>query len=298
MKVENTLKNFSKRHLPKVDQTMATFLKNETNESILLEAMMYSVRAGGKRIRPLLLLATLDFFHRPLTDAAYQAAAAIEMIHTYSLIHDDLPAMDNDDLRRGLPTNHKVFGDALAILAGDGLLTEAFHLLSRMDEVNPVIQVRLIRQLAAASGAKGMIAGQVADIEGENQHLSLTELQQIHERKTGALIRCAVEAGLLLGDVSEECEYDFLLFAKHLGIAFQIRDDLLDVVGDVAVLGKNVGMDEALQKTTYPSLLGVEGAKIAFEEQWQMAMDLLSQHKDTKEVTVLEQIVLDLKKIK
>lgn len=296
--MENSLKCFSEKHLPKIDQTILDFLHKETNEAILLDAMQYSIEAGGKRIRPLLLLATLDFFEQPMTKAAYQTGAALEMIHTYSLIHDDLPAMDNDDLRRGLPTNHKVFGDAIAILAGDGLLTEAFHLVAQIEELDPSIQLQLIRELALASGTSGMIAGQVADIQAESQTLLLPELQQIHKRKTGALIRYAVQAALIIGGIEKEVAEVFLKFADHLGIAFQIRDDLLDVVGSTEDLGKNTGMDAAMQKSTYPALLGLEDAQRAFEEQWQIAMNLLQQHKKCEKITILEQIVLDLKKIK
>lgn len=271
-----SLADFQTINLPIVEKTMVDFLTKKTTEASLLDAMTYSIDAGGKRLRPLLLLATLDFFESEITEGAYQVAAALEMIHTYSLIHDDLPAMDNDDLRRGKPTNHKVFGEAYGILAGDGLLTEAFHLVAE-SQINDSQKVQLLKMLAAAAGAQGMVAGQIADIEGEKTVLNLAELQAVHRRKTGALIEFAVVAGAVLANQSEAVCQKMQKFAQHFGIAFQIKDDLLDVVGDEQTIGKRTGMDQQLNKSTYPSLLGVEGAKTALNEECQLATQALGE---------------------
>ncbi|HBK5306544.1 TPA: polyprenyl synthetase family protein, partial [Enterococcus faecium] len=188
------------------------------------------------------------------------------MIHTYSLIHDDLPAMDDDDLRRGKPTNHKVFGEATAILAGDGLLTGAFQLLS-LSQLGLSEKVLLMQKLAKAAGNQGMVAGQMGDIEGEKVSLTLEELAAVHEKKTGALIEFALIAGGVLANQTEEVIGLLTQFAHHYGLAFQIRDDLLDATSTEADLGKKVGRDEALNKSTYPALLGIAGAKDALTHQ-------------------------------
>ena len=273
--MSDSLRLFRQEHLPAVESAMLTFLTEETTEGALLEAMAYSIHAGGKRLRPLLLLATLAYFGQEIQTGDYQVAAALEMVHTYSLIHDDLPAMDNDDLRRGKPTNHKVFGEAQAILAGDGLLTEAFHLLGE-SQITDRQKLRLLPLLAKAAGSYGMVAGQVADIQGEQQQLTLEELQSVHSRKTGALIEFAVVAGTILADQSDAVCQQMAEFAQHFGIAFQIKDDLLDVLGDEQVIGKRTGMDQQLNKSTYPSLLGNAGAQKALDEQCQAARSSLS----------------------
>ncbi|MFV0559658.1 MAG: polyprenyl synthetase family protein [Enterococcus sp.] len=261
-----TLNEFSETHLPHVEQEMLDFLKEVTNDEQLYQSMCYSIQAGGKRIRPLLLLASVASFQAPITSAVYQSAAALEMVHTYSLIHDDLPAMDNDDLRRGKPTNHKVYGEALAILAGDGLLTSAFELLSRTTlDASP--KLLLIQQLATASGTQGMVAGQAADIEGEHHALTLEELAFVHARKTGKLIHFALVAGGVLAFQPEEVLQELGNLADHLGLAFQIRDDLLDILSTTEELGKSAGKDVLAEKNTYPSLLGIEGAKEALAQE-------------------------------
>ena len=198
------------------------------------------------------------------------------MIHTYSLIHDDLPAMDDDALRRGKPTNHKVYGEALAILAGDGLLTAAFQLLSLAD-LEPDKKILLLQQLSHTAGTAGMVAGQAADIQGENQQLTLDELISIHERKTGELIRFAVIAGGILADQTEEVIQLLDQFARHMGLAFQIRDDLLDVTSTTEVLGKIVHRDDALAKSTYPALLGLDGASEALKDELNQAYAVLDE---------------------
>ena len=293
-------KEFSKQNIPVINQKMYDFLEKTSQSEILFDSMVYSLDAGGKRFRPLLLLATVDFFGQTLENSHYEIAAALEMIHTYSLIHDDLPAMDDDDLRRGKPTNHKVYGEGLAILAGDALLTESFHLVAEM-EVESALKVELIRLLAKASGSAGMIAGQVEDVLGEGKKINFRELQKMHQKKTGMLIQFAVEAGVLMSTQSFEMKKWLLEYAQNVGIAFQIRDDLLDVLGDEAAIGKKVGADEAHNKNTYVSLLGIEGATKAFENHCDLATESLQKAKGllnkSEEVTLLEIIIEELKVI-
>ena len=288
---------FAKEYLPYVMKEMASVLETNASEKLLFDSMSYSLEAGGKRLRPLLLLATIDFFGEKLSKGHFQIAGALEMIHTYSLIHDDLPAMDNDELRRGKPTNHMVYGEALAILAGDGLLTEALHLVA-VSELSSAQRVWVMTELTKASGAKGMIGGQVGDIEGEKTTLTLEELQAVHEKKTGALIRFAVETGCYLTDQSESIMTEMMTYADNFGVAFQIKDDLLDVLGDETEIGKRTGMDEALNKSTYTSLLGVEGAQKALSEHYNKAVTALTTVKKqlgkTEEVTILEELIQTL----
>lgn len=262
-------------YLERVEETMERFVIENTNDEQLKESMLYSIRAGGKRIRPLLILKTLHSFSYELTTATHQIAAALEMIHTYSLIHDDLPAMDNDDFRRGKPTNHRVYGEALAILAGDGLLNLSFQLVS--EALLPAEKkIQILQLLAKHAGTSGMIAGQAADIQAEKQDVALTALEKIHSRKTGALIRFAVVSG---GILAEQEQYILELldcFAQHLGVAFQIKDDILDVISTKEVLGKETQKDEALQKSTYPKRLGLDGAKKALVQELQEAENVLT----------------------
>lgn len=266
--------NFRKQNLPLIEKEMENFIDEYTTNERLKESMIYSIRAGGKRFRPLLVIAVLDSFAKQPKTQDYQVAAALEMIHTYSLIHDDLPAMDDDDLRRGKPTNHKVFGEAHAILAGDGLLTAAFQLLA-LSQLEMDQKILLIQLLSKAAGTQGMVAGQAGDLQGEKRSLSLKELADVHEKKTGALIEFALLAGGILAQQPEEIVNLLGTFAQHLGLAFQIKDDLLDATSSEAELGKKVGRDEALNKSTYPSLLGLEGAKTALEEQLTLGYDTL-----------------------
>jgi geranylgeranyl diphosphate synthase type II len=256
----------AQQQLALVESEMVDFINEHTSNEQLKKAMLYSIKAGGKRLRPLLVLSTIAAFGKAIDKGALQVAAALEMVHTYSLIHDDLPAMDDDDLRRGQPTNHKVFGEAYAILAGDGLLTAAFQLIS-VSQVPLTEKVLLLQQLSKAAGTQGMVAGQAGDIQGETQALSLAELAAVHEKKTGTLIEFALIAGGVLAQQPEEVVALLAKFAQHYGLAFQIRDDLLDVTSSEQVLGKKVGRDHELNKSTYPSLLGLEGAKTALTQQ-------------------------------
>lgn len=227
------LKTFIDINKEEIDQRLPVYIDDLHAPKVLKEAMTYSLKAGGKRIRPLLLLATLQSFHKPL-ELGYDVACALEMIHTYSLIHDDLPAMDDDDLRRGLPTNHKVYGEAIAILAGDALLTLSMEVVAKVSSEHITAEQKLliIEEIARAAGPEGMVGGQVADLEGENKTLSLDELTYIHDHKTGDLLTASIICGAILAGASNEDVNHLRLFARELGLLFQIRDDILDVEGD------------------------------------------------------------------
>ncbi|ORT98944.1 Octaprenyl-diphosphate synthase [Anaerovibrio sp. JC8] len=229
---------------------------------ILCEAMKYSLTAGGKRLRPILLMAAADAIGAKGTDYIH-IACAIEMIHTYSLIHDDLPAMDNDDYRRGKLTNHKVYGDGMAILAGDALLTQAFEVMLRQDNLPADVLLKVVREMAIGAGPNGMGGGQAIDLEaeGKQKSLSLDELKKMHDGKTGALFRAAIRSGAIVAGASEEELAALTKYANCFGLAFQITDDILDVIGDEAVIGKPVGSDERNDKSTYVSLTSLEEAQ-------------------------------------
>lgn len=248
-------------------EMIENYLKNlPWGEGILSESMRYSLLGGGKRIRPVLSLASGAALGGKSEDFL-PAACALEMIHTYSLIHDDLPAMDDDDYRRGKLTNHKVFGEGIAVLAGDALLTYAFELLAEPLPVAPERQLRVLREVAAAAGKSGMVFGQVQDLAGEDRSLTLEEIEQIHRDKTGALLVASARLGAILAGGSEPELEAFTLYAQALGLAFQIKDDILDIEGDSKLLGKTVGSDLRRHKATYPSLLGLEGAKEHLHKQ-------------------------------
>ena len=257
-----------------VEKAIEGFYETKQIAPLLVESILYSVHAGGKRIRPLLLLELLEAFHAPILEAHFQVAAALEMIHTGSLIHDDLPAMDNDDYRRGQLTNHKKFGEDLAILAGDSLFLDAFGCVAEAD-LPASIRVQLIALLSDASGTAGMVAGQVLDMEGEGASLTLDQLQVIHANKTGRLLAYPFQAtGFLLG---LEPAVATLLeeIGLHLGLAFQIRDDILDVTADFASLGKTPQKDLQAEKSTYPALLGLDGAQAYLDRELDACEDLL-----------------------
>ncbi|WP_229683045.1 polyprenyl synthetase family protein [Virgibacillus oceani] len=225
----------------------------------LKESMLYSIEAGGKRLRPILLIASNEAYEGD-PQKAIKTAVALEMIHTYSLIHDDLPAMDDDDVRRGKPTNHIMFDEATAILAGDALLTYSFEIISNDPLLSDKQKVQLVQKLSYASGPKGMVAGQFLDMEAENKSVTIKELEEIHDLKTGELLKYAVSAGALIGNASQSQVKDLNEFAYYLGLIFQVQDDILDVTGDQDRLGKPVGSDESNKKSTYPKLLGTHGA--------------------------------------
>ncbi len=240
----------------------------------LAESMEYSLMAGGKRLRPILVMAAADAVGARGTDFV-QAACGIEMIHTYSLIHDDLPAMDNDDYRRGKLTNHKVFGEALAILAGDALLTQAFEVILRQQGVSAEVLVQVLKEMSIAAGPNGMVGGQVIDMLSEGKRISMEELRKMHMGKTGALFRAAIRSGAILGGASEAKLAALTTYADCFGLAFQITDDILDVVGDEAVIGKPVGSDERNEKSTYVTLTSLEEAKKLATDTVQQALDAL-----------------------
>ena len=238
-----------------VEQTLDEQLAAVANPH-LRAAMVYSVEAGGKRLRPLLLLSVVAMYDGVIADAL-PAAAALEYVHTYSLIHDDLPAMDDDDLRRGKPTNHKQFGEALAILAGDALLTDAFAILSRQ---YPEKGAACVQILAEAAGSNGMVGGQVLDMDGENEQYHLKTLKRMHEAKTGALIQAAIAMGGLFVTIPETDQTALADFSAAFGLGFQIKDDINDVTKTTAELGKTADKDVIEHKNTFPELLGLDGA--------------------------------------
>lgn len=254
------LEQFINHNSREINETLHHFFMDLDTPNTLQSSMSYSVNAGGKRIRPLLILATLEDLGVKSKDALKVACAA-ELIHTYSLIHDDLPCMDDDDFRRGHRTNHKVYGEAMAVLAGDALQALAFETLTNLTHTSSTVALKLIRLLSIASGAKGMVAGQVLDIEGEKKALTLQELQTVHLNKTGALLSFSIEAGAVMAGLEEEKMNHLRQFAENIGLAFQIQDDILDVTSTTEELGKKVGSDEISDKVTYPSLLGLDGAK-------------------------------------
>ncbi|MEK6189616.1 MAG: polyprenyl synthetase family protein [Carnobacterium alterfunditum] len=260
------LNSFKEKVMPSFEKEMLAYIgKDLTKKEKLHEAMSYSLAAGGKRIRPLLLLATIQSLGGNV-EKGYAASAALEFIHTYSLIHDDLPAMDDDDLRRGKPTSHIVYGEDIAILAGDALLTQAFEIVAASDILLEK-KLKLILALAKAAGPEGMILGQMADIQGEGKNLNLEELQFIHRNKTGELLKFPIYAACVISDAIPEVAEQLMKYAEHIGLAYQIRDDILDVIGDVEEIGKNIGMDEAHNKSTYPGLLTLAGAKKALDQE-------------------------------
>ncbi len=273
------LKHYLKSMQQLVDNALEKYLPAADDLPLSVhKAMRYSVFAGGKRVRPILLLASCTAVGGD-TERAMPAACAMEMIHTYSLIHDDLPAMDDDDFRRGIPTNHKVFGEATAILAGDALLTEAFILLSSPERnccLDPETLIRVIQEIAVSSGSRGMIGGQVVDMESEgSKEVDLATVQYIHTRKTGALIRASVKGGALIGGAAGT-ELDAIVrYGEAIGLAFQIADDILDIEGTTEQLGKDAGSDQARGKATYPAVMGLAASKQRAGELVEAALEAL-----------------------
>lgn len=249
--------------------------KEEGYQKTIFKAMNYSLSSGGKRLRPILTLEAAKIVGGD-TKEAIPFCVAIEMIHTYSLIHDDLPAMDNDDFRRGKPTNHKVFGDGMATLAGDALLNYAFEIMLKesLGKENSDIRLKAIYEIARGAGIYGMIGGQVVDIESENKSIEKEKLDFIHMNKTAAMIVGCMRAGAIMGHASEEDLQNITKYAKNIGLAFQIVDDILDIVGDEKALGKPVGSDIENHKSTYPSLIGLDESK-------KVATGLIKEAKDS-----------------
>ncbi|KXT66791.1 polyprenyl synthetase family protein [Streptococcus sp. DD04] len=256
--------------------TIQDFYQSKEVSSDLTETILYSVEAGGKRIRPLLLLELLEGFGLELTPAHFQVAAALEMIHTGSLIHDDLPAMDNDDYRRGRLTSHKKFGEDMAILAGDSLFLDPYGLVA-MAELPSQVKVELIAELSLAAGSFGMVAGQVLDMQGEGRKLTMDQLQAIHDNKTGKLLAYPFVAAGIIAQASQSVLGKLRQAGELLGLAFQVRDDILDVTASFEQIGKTPQKDLAVEKSTYPALLGLDGARAFFDETLEQAKNLLEQ---------------------
>lgn len=256
--------------------TIQDFYQSKEVSSDLTETILYSVEAGGKRIRPLLLLELLEGFGLELTPAHFQVAAALEMIHTGSLIHDDLPAMDNDDYRRGRLTSHKKFGEDMAILAGDSLFLDPYGLVA-MAELPSQVKVALIAELSLAAGSFGMVAGQVLDMQGEGRKLTIDQLQTIHANKTGKLLAYPFVAAGIIAQASQSVLGKLRQAGELLGLAFQVRDDILDVTASFEQIGKTPQKDLAAEKSTYPALLGLDGARTFFDETLEQAKNLLEQ---------------------
>ncbi|HFU4466192.1 TPA: polyprenyl synthetase family protein [Streptococcus suis] len=261
--------------LQQLEETMADFYQPQVAER-LNQSVLYSLQAGGKRIRPLLLLTILESFGMELKQAHYQVAACVELIHTGSLIHDDLPAMDNDDYRRGRLTNHKVYDEATAILAGDSLFLDPFGFLAQVDLPAETI-LALVRELSQASGTFGMVAGQVLDMAGEGQNLTLEQLQAIHANKTGKLLTFPFVAAGIIAEQSDAVISHLRQAGQLVGLAFQVRDDILDVTATFEEIGKTPQKDVFAEKSTYPALMGLEASKVFLEDTLNQAINALDQ---------------------
>ncbi len=257
------VKAYLNHQADRINRALNRYIQKSAGADRLVEAMRYSLMAGGKRIRPILCLASAEAVGGE-SEEAVPAACALEMIHTYSLIHDDLPAMDNDDLRRGKPTCHIAFGEATAILCGDALLTLAFQILSESPATgkpSALKRLEIVRLLASAAGYRGMIQGQMLDIASEGSRLSLSDLMSLHGLKTGAMIEASVRCGAMLGGASPRQLDQLSHYAQQIGLAFQVSDDILNIEGDPKVLGKSVGTDQLRQKNTFPAVLGLDQSK-------------------------------------
>ena len=266
-----------------IDERMLSLLpQGKAYPESIHEAMRYSLLAGGKRLRPVLVMAAAEAVGGD-RHTILPFAVAAELIHTYTLIHDDLPALDNDDLRRGKPTNHKVFGEAIAILAGDALLTQAFIIMTRavgMDTIPPECILKATNEMAGALGSNGMIGGQVVDLESEGKRINSETLEYIHIYKTGFLIKACIRCGGILSQATKGQLTSLSRFGAHIGLAFQIIDDILDITGDQEKLGKDIGSDLTKNKATYPALYGLEESKRKAEELVEESIDCLEEFDD------------------
>jgi geranylgeranyl diphosphate synthase type II len=260
----------------KVEAVLGRCLEGKDIPQVLLPAMEYSLMAGGKRLRPVLCATWAEMLGRPRAEVL-EFASGLELIHTYSLIHDDLPAMDDDDLRRGKPSNHKMFGEATAILAGDGLLTEAFSLMLESG-LPPELVTRAAAEVARGAGPSGMVGGQTVDMDftGRSDQVSLDELRNMHAMKTGALITAACVSGAILSGCDDDDVQRAREYGRNVGVAFQIADDILDIIGDQELLGKPVGSDEESGKSTYPALVGLDESRRLADEAVEAALAALA----------------------
>ncbi len=287
MDIKDNLSQYAKCCEERIKQILSRGMATKQNR--VFESMLYSVQNGGKRIRPALLFMFYRIFE-PVWERAADFAAALEMVHTYSLIHDDLPCMDDDDMRRGKPSNHKAFGEDIAVLSGDALLNTAFEtvLMSNSFSADKVKKASLV--LANCSGTYGMLGGQVIDVTQKLDDVN--SLSSMYALKTGALLSCACRIGVILGGGTDEQVYAADAFGINLGIAFQIIDDILDAVGDEKITGKKVGSDDKLDKTTYVTLLGVDGARAAAKEYTDKCVSYLSEFYNADEVKILADYLL------
>ena len=255
------MKEYMQRKIELINRELdGIYAENIALNATLAKSMNYSLMAGGKRLRPILVMAAADAVGAD-GEKFLHLATSIEMIHTYSLIHDDLPAMDNDDYRRGKLTNHKVFGDGIAVLAGDALLTMAFEVIADSPNVDTEKKLKVIKEMSHAAGAEGMVGGQVIDLESEGKKINMDTLRKMHSAKTGALFCAAIRSGAILGGATDKQLADLTQYARQFGLAFQITDDILDVTGDEASIGKPVGSDEKNHKSTYVTLGSLESAR-------------------------------------
>ena len=255
------MKEYMQRKIELINRELdSIYAENTALNATLAKSMNYSLMAGGKRLRPILVMAAADAVGAD-GEKFLHLATSIEMIHTYSLIHDDLPAMDNDDYRRGKLTNHKVFGDGIAVLAGDALLTMAFEVIADSPNVDTEKKLKVIKEMSHAAGAEGMVGGQVIDLESEGKKINMDTLRKMHSAKTGALFCAAIRSGAILGGATDKQLADLTQYARQFGLAFQITDDILDVTGDEASIGKPVGSDEKNHKSTYVTLGSLESAR-------------------------------------
>lgn len=270
-------KNYLDENKRLIESQINNYLSELTYPEVIAEGMKYAVLNGGKRLRPILLLMILDLLEKNKEDGL-ATAAAIEMIHSYSLVHDDLPALDNDDFRRGKLTTHKKFGEAEGILIGDALLTHAFYILTEKNShLSPEKIVEIVKLTSSYAGVNGMIGGQTMDIISEGKTIDMETLRYIHSNKTGKLLKLPVEVACVIGEASQE-ERDILTrFAELIGLAFQIKDDILDIEGDFTTLGKSVGSDQELNKSTYPALLGMTESKQLLKDTIAEAKELVAE---------------------
>lgn len=271
------LKEYLKEKKELIEKTIDSYLGEFSYPNVIAEGMRYAVLNGGKRIRPVLILMTLDILGKDET-LGLPSGAALEMIHSYSLVHDDLPALDNDDYRRGKLTTHKKFGEAQGILIGDSLLTHAFNVLTEKNEgvISDKKIVEIVKLTSSYAGINGMIGGQTVDVESEGKKIDMETLKYIHKNKTGKLLKLPIEIGCVIGDASKEIREKLEEYADLIGLAFQIKDDILDVEGDFEKLGKPVGSDAELEKSTYPSLIGMEESKKLLDETLEKAKKIIA----------------------
>lgn len=268
-------KNYLDEHKKLIESSIDSYLAELTYPEVIAEGMKYAILNGGKRLRPILLFMTLDILGKDKTKGT-ASGVGIEMIHSYSLVHDDLPALDNDDFRRGKLTTHKKFGEAEGILIGDALLTHAFYILTaRNSHLAPEQIVEIVKLTSSYAGINGMIGGQMMDIASEGKRIDMETLKYIHSNKTGKLIKLPVEIGCIIGEATLEEKETLIKFSELIGLAFQIKDDILDIEGDFLTLGKPVGSDQELEKSTYPALIGLNEGKELLKNTIEEAKSIL-----------------------